>query len=253
MPNLCCVSVPVTGSRRRRAGRRDQHRDAEDALQASAALPRWCEQMREKAAADHAAARPDRLEPRMRTRGGLRRPSRTVIVQPLIPARAVPQRPHRRDVPVHRGVRPVADLRRAARAQLRAWQLLHARRLHGLADHATGSARVSGSFWIAVPGAALAVALLGGVIERLLLRHLYGREELYQLLFTYALVLILGDAAQVLWGTQQLTVPRPAAPRRRARAARHRRAALQPVHHPARAGDRARAAGCCSAAPAPAA
>lgn len=70
---------------------------------------------------------------------------------------------------------------------------------------------ISGSFWLAVLGAALAVALLGGVIERLLLRHLYGREELYQLLFTYALVLILGDAAKVLWGTQQLSVARPAA------------------------------------------
>src|SRR5262245_35216850 len=70
---------------------------------------------------------------------------------------------------------------------------------------------VSGSFWLAVLGAALAVGLLGGVIERLLLRHLYGREELYQLLFTYALVLILGDVAKVLWGTQQLAVARPAA------------------------------------------
>ena len=43
-----------------------------------------------------------------------------------------------------------------------------------------------------------------------MLRHLYGREDLYQLLFTYALVLILGDVARVLWGTQQLSVPRPA-------------------------------------------
>jgi len=67
----------------------------------------------------------------------------------------------------------------------------------------------TGSFWLAVLGAAVAVALLGGVVERLLLRHLYGREDLYQLLFTYALVLILGDLARVLWGTQQLTVPRP--------------------------------------------
>jgi len=40
-------------------------------------------------------------------------------------------------------------------------------------------------------------------------RHLYEREELYQLLFTYALVLILGDAAKFLWGTQQLSVSRP--------------------------------------------
>ena len=53
----------------------------------------------------------------------------------------------------------------------------------------------TGSFWLAVLGAAAGVALLGGVIERLLLRHLYGKEDLYQLLLTYALVLILGDAA----------------------------------------------------------
>jgi len=56
-----------------------------------------------------------------------------------------------------------------------------------------------GSFWLAALAAALGVALLGGLIERLLLRHIYGREELYQLLLTYALVLILGDAAKALW------------------------------------------------------
>jgi branched-subunit amino acid ABC-type transport system permease component len=65
-------------------------------------------------------------------------------------------------------------------------------------------------FWLAALGAALGVALLGGVVERLLLRHLYAREELYQLLFTYALVLMIGDVAKVLWGTQQLSVSRPA-------------------------------------------
>jgi branched-subunit amino acid ABC-type transport system permease component len=65
------------------------------------------------------------------------------------------------------------------------------------------------SFWLAALTAALGVALLGGIIERLLLRRIYGREELYQLLLTYALVLILGDAAKALWGTQQLSVSRP--------------------------------------------
>lgn len=70
-------------------------------------------------------------------------------------------------------------------------------------------APVMNGFWPAVLVAALGVALLGAIIERLLLRHLYGREELYQLLFTYALVLILGDAAKAAWGTQQLSVSRP--------------------------------------------
>jgi branched-subunit amino acid ABC-type transport system permease component len=64
-------------------------------------------------------------------------------------------------------------------------------------------------FWLAALGAAVAVALLGAVIERVFLRHLYGREELYQLLLTYALVLILGDAAKAVWGTRQLSVSRP--------------------------------------------
>ena len=66
------------------------------------------------------------------------------------------------------------------------------------------------TFWLAALGAAIAVAVLGGIIERLLFRYLYDREELYQLLFTYALVLILGDAAKLIWGTQQLSVSRPA-------------------------------------------
>ena len=70
-------------------------------------------------------------------------------------------------------------------------------------------AGVSGSFWIAALGAALCVGLLGALIERLLLRHLYNRPELYQLLFTYALVLILADVAKILWGTQQLSLSRP--------------------------------------------
>src|ERR1700736_96426 len=48
----------------------------------------------------------------------------------------------------------------------------------------------TGRFWWAVIGAALGIAILGGLVERLLLRHLYAKEELYQLLFTYALVLV---------------------------------------------------------------
>jgi branched-subunit amino acid ABC-type transport system permease component len=70
--------------------------------------------------------------------------------------------------------------------------------------HPTG-----GAFWIAALASGVGVAILGGVVERLLLRHLYGQEELYQLLFTYALVLILGDTAKFIWGTDQLSVAGP--------------------------------------------
>src|SRR5579863_2704029 len=78
-----------------------------------------------------------------------------------------------------------------------AWQMMHW--LHPSAE----------GFWPAALFAALGVGALGAVVERLLFRWLYGREELYQLLFTYALVLILGDAAKFLWGTQQLSVSTP--------------------------------------------
>lgn len=67
----------------------------------------------------------------------------------------------------------------------------------------------AGGFWPAALFAAVGVALLGAVIERLFFRSLYGREELYQLLFTYALVLILGDAAKFFWGVGQLSVSAP--------------------------------------------
>ena len=70
--------------------------------------------------------------------------------------------------------------------------------------HPTGA-----GFWGAALLAACGVGVLGAVVERLFFRSLYGREELYQLLFTYALVLILGDVAKFLWGTQQLSVSTP--------------------------------------------
>jgi branched-chain amino acid transport system permease protein len=66
-----------------------------------------------------------------------------------------------------------------------------------------------GMFWVAALGSALGVAVLGGLVEHFLFRYLYGKEELYQLLFTYALVLILSDAAKIVWGTQQKSVSRP--------------------------------------------
>jgi branched-subunit amino acid ABC-type transport system permease component len=66
-----------------------------------------------------------------------------------------------------------------------------------------------GRFWLTALGGALVIAALGGLVERFLFRRLYGKEELYQLLFTYALALILGDAAKMIWGTQQKSVSRP--------------------------------------------
>jgi branched-chain amino acid transport system permease protein len=56
-----------------------------------------------------------------------------------------------------------------------------------------------------IPIAALAVALIGIVIEPLLLRPFYRRAEEYQLLVTFGLLLILEDLIRLVWGGLPLT------------------------------------------------
>src|SRR6266852_1179516 len=55
----------------------------------------------------------------------------------------------------------------------------------------------------------LGVALAGGLIEAVFLRPVYRREELDQLLVTYALVLIIGDVVKFAWGPDNRSISRP--------------------------------------------
>jgi branched-chain amino acid transport system permease protein len=64
-------------------------------------------------------------------------------------------------------------------------------------------------FWIALILAPLAVGLVSLVAERTLFRHLYQREHLMLLLFTFALALILGDLVKIFWGAEYRSVPAP--------------------------------------------
>ena len=63
-------------------------------------------------------------------------------------------------------------------------------------------------FWIALPLAALVVAAIGAAIEMTLLRRVYKAPELFQLLATFALVLVIKDAALWIWGAEELLGPR---------------------------------------------
>ncbi len=63
-------------------------------------------------------------------------------------------------------------------------------------------------FWGALLLAALTVAALGAVVEVLVLRRIYRAPELFQLLATFALVLIIKDAALWIWGPEDLFGPR---------------------------------------------
>ena len=59
-------------------------------------------------------------------------------------------------------------------------------------------------YWAGLLLAALATGLIGAAAEWLVLKRLYQAPELFQLLATFALVLIIGDAALAIWGPEDL-------------------------------------------------
>ncbi len=63
-------------------------------------------------------------------------------------------------------------------------------------------------FWGAVLLSALIVAALGALVEVVVLRRIYRAPELFQLLATFALVLVIKDAALWYWGPEDLFGPR---------------------------------------------
>src|SRR3974377_1385180 len=63
-------------------------------------------------------------------------------------------------------------------------------------------------FWGGIVVAALMVGALGAAIEIFLLRRIYRAPELFQLLATFALVLVISDAVQYAWGPEDLLGPR---------------------------------------------
>jgi branched-chain amino acid transport system permease protein len=56
-------------------------------------------------------------------------------------------------------------------------------------------------FIVPLAAAGLLVGVVGAVVERGLLRFVYDRDETFQLLLTFALVLMLEDIIRITWGT----------------------------------------------------
>jgi len=65
-------------------------------------------------------------------------------------------------------------------------------------------------FWGSVLISALVVGLIGVVIERLVLRRLYRSSELFYLVATFGIVLIVQDITLFIWGPQDMLGPRAA-------------------------------------------
>ena len=63
-------------------------------------------------------------------------------------------------------------------------------------------------FWGGILATALIVGVIGALIEIVLLRRIYRAPELFQLLATFALVLVINDATLWLWGPEDMLGPR---------------------------------------------
>ncbi len=65
------------------------------------------------------------------------------------------------------------------------------------------------NFWIALFFGPIAVALIGVLVEIFLLRRVYDRDVTFQLLLTFALLLVLDDAVRIIWGPAYHVVDPP--------------------------------------------
>lgn len=69
----------------------------------------------------------------------------------------------------------------------------------------------TGSFALAILGSLAGTALIGMLLEITLLRTLYQRDHLSQVLATFALILILNEGVRLIWGPQPVPLNLPEA------------------------------------------
>jgi branched-subunit amino acid ABC-type transport system permease component len=67
----------------------------------------------------------------------------------------------------------------------------------------------TGNFWLAALAAPLAVGVIGALVERGLLRPLYRRSPLDQVLLTFGLIYVFEDLVKWGWGGRIRSIPPP--------------------------------------------
>lgn len=70
-------------------------------------------------------------------------------------------------------------------------------------------AALTGSFLLAILAGISAAALMGAIVEILVLRHLYNREHLDQVLATFGLIMFFNELTRIIWGRQPLFMDAP--------------------------------------------
>ena len=74
---------------------------------------------------------------------------------------------------------------------------------------AAGVAAWTGSFWLALMAALMAAAIVGALVEMLVIRRLYDRDHLDQVLATFALILIFSEGTRFFFGSLPLYLDTP--------------------------------------------
>jgi branched-chain amino acid transport system permease protein len=69
--------------------------------------------------------------------------------------------------------------------------------------------RQAGNFWLGLAAGVVVAVLIGMLLEWLVMRFLYERDHLYQVLLTYGLILIFEECRSLLWGDDVHGVPVP--------------------------------------------
>ncbi len=76
---------------------------------------------------------------------------------------------------------------------------------------AASVAQATGSFLLAIAGAVVGTAVIGALLEITVLRQLYTRDHLSQVLATFALLLICNEVVRIIFGSQPLMLNMPVA------------------------------------------
>ena len=67
----------------------------------------------------------------------------------------------------------------------------------------------TGSFLLAIVAALASAAVVGIIVEVIVLRHLYNREHLDQVLATFGLIMFFNELTRIIWGRQPLFMDVP--------------------------------------------
>ncbi len=72
-------------------------------------------------------------------------------------------------------------------------------------------AQASGSFWLGLGFGIIGAAVFGVLLEMTILRRLYQRDHVSQVLGTFAILLMCNEGVRLIWGSQPLSLNPPAA------------------------------------------